>query len=84
MCKKFEVECEEKWFSHQPELVLENDKCKILWDFAVETDKEIEHWRPDIVVTDKEKREFKIINIAAPGDQIIKVKELEKITKYQD
>ena len=43
MCKKFEVECEEKWFSYQPELVLENDKCKILWDFVVETDKEIEH-----------------------------------------
>ena len=43
MCKKFEVECEEKWFSHQPELVLENGKCKILWDFVVETDKEIEH-----------------------------------------
>ena len=43
MCKKFEVECEEKWFSYQPELVLENDKCKILWDFVVETEKEIEH-----------------------------------------
>ena len=69
---------------HQPEPVVENDKCKMLWDFSIQTDKEIEHWRPDIVVADKEKREFKIINIAASGDQIIKVKELEKITKYQD
>ena len=34
LCKKFEIECEDKWFSHQPEsvLVLENEKCKILWD----------------------------------------------------
>ena len=79
MCKKFEVECEEKWFSHQPELVLENGKCKILWDFVVETDKEIEHWRPDIVVIDKEKRECKIIDIAVLRDQNIKVKELEQI-----
>ena len=64
--------------------MLENDKCKILWDFAIQTDKEIEHRRPDIVVIDKEKRECKIIDIAVPGDQNIKVKELEKISKYQD
>ena len=84
LCRKFEIECEDKWFSHQPEPVLENDKCKILWGFAIQTDKEIEHQRPDIVVIDKEKRECKIIDIAVPGDQNIKVKELEKITKYQD
>ena len=84
LCKKVEIECEDKWFSHQPEPVLENDKCKILWDFAIQTDKKIEHRRPDIVVIDKEKRECKIIDIAVPGDQNIKVKELEKFTKYQD
>ena len=84
LCKKFEIECEDKWFSHQPEPVLENDKCKILWDFAIQTDKEIEHRNPDIVVIDKEKRECKIIDIELPGNQNIKVKELEKITKFQD
>ena len=57
LCKKFETKCEDKWFSHQPEPVLENDKCKILWDFAIQTDTEIEHQRPDIVVIDNEKRE---------------------------
>ena len=46
--------------------------------------KEIEHRRLDIVVIDKEKRECKIIDLAVPGDQNIKVKELEEITKYQD
>ena len=64
--------------------VLENNKCKILWDFAIQTDKEIEHRRTDIVVIDKEKRECKIIDIAVPGDQNIRVRELEKITKHQD
>ena len=84
LCNKFEIEFEDKWFSHQPESVLENDKCKILWDFAIQTDKEIEH-RPKTrsVVIDKEKRECKIIDIAIPGDQNIKGKELEKITKCQ-
>ena len=70
--------------SHPAEPVLENDKCKILWDFAIQTDKEIEHQRPDIVAIDKEKKECKIIDIAVHRDQNIKVKELEKITKYQD
>ena len=39
---------------------------------------------PDIAVIDKEKRECKIIDIAFPGDQNIRVEKLEKITKYQD
>ena len=64
---KSEIECEDKWFSHQPELVLENDKCIILWDFAIQTDKEIGHRKPNTVVIDKEKKEFKIIKIAVPG-----------------
>ena len=72
--KIYEIECEDKWFSHQPEPKLENDKCKILWGFAIQTDREMEHKRPDIVVI--EKSECKIINIAVPEDQNIKVKEL--------
>ena len=67
LCKKFETECEDKWLSHQSEPVLGNEKYKILWDFSIQTYKEI----PDIVV--KEKRECKIIDIAVPGDQKIKV-----------
>ena len=63
---------------------LKNDDCKIFWDFAIQTHKEIEHQRPDIIVIDKGKREHKIIDITVPGDQNIKVKELKKITKYQD
>ena len=43
MCKKIEIECEYKWFLYQPEPVLENDKIKILWDFEIQTDKDMEH-----------------------------------------
>ena len=84
LCKKLEIECEDEWFSHQLESVLENDKCKILWDFLIQTDKEIQHRRPDILVIEEEKRECKIVDIPVPGDQNIKVKELEKVTKYQE
>ena len=78
MCKKIEIECEYKWFSYQPEPVLENDKIKILWDFEIQTDKDMEHGRPNIEVIDKEKREWNIIEVAVRGDQKIKVKDLQK------
>ena len=89
LCKKLKIECEDKWFSYQPEPVLENEKWKILWVSAIQRNRiskeiEIEFRRPDIIVLDKEKRECKIIEIAVPGDQNIKVKEIKKITKYQD
>ena len=65
--------------------MLENDKCKILWDFTIQIDMEIVHQRPDIVATDKENNKCRIIiDIAIPGDQNIKEKELEKINQDQD
>ena len=38
--------------------------------------------RPDIVFIDKEK-EVVIIDVAIPGDERVKDKELEKVEKYQ-
>ena len=64
--------------------MLENDKCKILWDFTIQIDMKIVHQRSDIVAIDKENSECRIIDIAIPGDQNIKEKELEKINQYQD
>ena len=48
--------------------MVENDKCKILWDIAIQKDKEIEHRKPDIVVIDKQKIECKIIDIAVKSE----------------
>ena len=39
--------------------------------------------RPDIVFVDKEQREVVIIDVAIPGDDRVKDKELEKVEKYQ-
>ena len=52
-----------------PQSVQENDEHKILWDFNIQTDKVIEHKRPDIVCINKQKRECQIIDFAIPGDQ---------------
>ena len=38
LCKKFHLECNDKWYEHVSDLVLENEGCKILWDFPIKTD----------------------------------------------
>ena len=47
--KKFYLECNDKRYEHVPDSVLENEGCKVLWNFPIQTDNAIEHRRPDIV-----------------------------------
>ena len=74
----------EKWYEHEPESVMENEKCKILWDFTIQTDRLIGARRPDIMILDKERRKCQLIDIACPGDNRVAEKEDEKIGKYRD
>ena len=83
LCCKYDVRSE-KWYEHQPEGVVENEKCKILWDMTIQSDHVIEARRPDIVVVDKEKKKVIIVDIASPWDHRLYEKEGEKIGKYQD
>ena len=53
LCKKFHLECKGKLYEHVPDSVLENEGCKILWDFPIQTDKVIKHRQPDIVCNEK-------------------------------
>ena len=41
------------WWQHHPELVLENDGYKLLYDFNIFTDHMIQARRPDLVYVDK-------------------------------
>ena len=72
---------EEKWYEHKSEVVMENDKCKILWDFTVQTDHEIYGRGPDVIVVQKDKNICQIIDFACPYDGRVDTKELEKIEK---
>ena len=40
----------DKWFEHQPEIVLESNDYKLLWDYNIQTDHQISARRPDLVV----------------------------------
>ena len=84
ICEKNGIECEDKWWKHQPKAVEENDDVKILWDFNIYTDKKISARRPDIVVIDKKNKRVQIIDISVPADHRIQEKENEKVNKYQD
>ena len=55
-----------------------------MWDFSIQIDHVIEARKPDLVVVDKKRRTYKIIDFAVPGDSGIEEKEKEKIEKYQD
>ena len=62
---------------------MESENFKILWDFTVQCDRKIEARRADIVLIDKKEREVVIIDVAIPGDDGVKDRELEKLEKYQ-
>ena len=84
LARKCNFEAGDKWYEHEPEIVLENEDYKILWDFSIKTDHIIEARRPDLVAVDKKERICKIIDFAVPGDSRIEEKEKDKIEKYQD
>ena len=53
LCEKWGFNKAEKWYIHKPQKFLESENCKILRGFPIETDKTLEHNRPDITVIDK-------------------------------
>ena len=58
-----------------------SDKAKLLWDFSIQTDYEIQRRRSDIVFLGKEENQRFIVAIAVSGDARIAEKEKEKIEK---
>ena len=67
------------WYEHQPEAVIENDSCKILWDFTVQTDHFITARTPDMIFIDKKHHKCQIIDFAIPYDTRVDDKEVAKI-----
>ena len=55
-CKEYGVECSDKWYEHSPKSVEENEEVKLLLDFTIQTDREIHHKRPDIVIQIKRRQ----------------------------
>ena len=73
MCKKFEFDHMNKQYMFNPASVIENDTHKPLWSFDIHMDHLISARRPDLIII-KKKRTRKIVAIAVPADQRIKLK----------
>ena len=64
--------------------MMENENFNIiLWDFTVQCDRKIKARKPNTVFIDKKRKEVVITDVAIPGDNRVKDRELEKIEKYQ-
>ena len=83
-CRKLGYDRLEKYYNHQPQPVYESINNKLLWDFIIQTDNNIEHNKPDIAVLDKIEWKCPIIDVACPFDTRVKDKEKENIENYQD
>ena len=59
--RKYGLEVTDKWYEHVPGKVRESEKVKILWDFRTQTDHQLEHNRPDLVVVDKRQAVCKLL-----------------------
>ena len=55
-----------------------------MWEFTIQTDREIHHRRPDIVIQKKRAKKTIIQDIAVPRDSNVIHKETEKYENYQD
>ena len=84
LCQIYNLHHSNNWYEHLAETVIKTPQVKILWDFNIQTDKVIDARCPDIVVTNQDKRESWIIDIAISGDLRVSEKEIEKKEKNQD
>ena len=84
LCKKYGLECTERWYEHKPSAVMECEEVTLYWDLTIQTDRTVEHNRPDIVLIEKKEHRWIIIDIAIPSDFNISKTETWKVEKYQD
>ena len=84
MGKWFKFDHANKWYMHNPAVILEDDKHKCLWDFDIQTGHLILARRPGLIIINKKKRTWKIVDFAVLADHRIKLKEYEKKDMYRD
>ena len=82
--EKWGFEKSDQLYTHKSEKVLESEECKILWDFPIQTDKTLEHNRPDITVIEKKTKKCLLIDPAYPFNTRIQKEEEEKYNSYSD
>ena len=92
LCGNYGLKRSEKWWEEVPDAVRlrEDEKVEIWWDRKVHTpdndpdpDKKIKHNRPDVVIIDRDSKQWVFVDFAVPFDANVASKEKEKVTTYQ-
>nr|CAH7741340.1 unnamed protein product [Callosobruchus chinensis] len=65
------------------ESVVENERCRIYWNYSFPTLELVQANKPDIVLLDHQQKTMFVIEFSAPAEVNIVSKEEEKRTKYQ-
>ena len=84
LCKKYGVKVCEKWYEHKVESVIKNYIVIILWNVCIQVDRQIEHWRPDTVVMEKNMNKCLIIDVVCPVNNNLILKRNEKLGDYSE
>lgn len=63
--------------------MVENNRDIILWDFKIQTGKQLLVNEPDTVVFEKEQKRAVVIDVSIPSDSNISKKQHEITEKYQ-
>ena len=84
MCRKYGIECNDKWYDHQPLPTAENGEVRITWNMTIYTDKVLKHNWPDITLVHEDTQKCTFIDKAVPADQNITRADEEKVEKYQE
>jgi hypothetical protein len=74
----------DKWYTHMPKSVYEQEDVTVLWNQAVQTDKEVTANWPDIIIKNKKEKSCTMKDVAIPTDRYIVQKEVENGTKIQE
>ena len=74
----------EKWYNECPERVRKSEcgKYEIWWDRPVETPNRLEHNKPDVVIIDRERKLWTLIDFSVPNDKNVLEKGKEKENNY--
>ena len=78
LSKKFKFEHANKWYTHNPESVQENETQKILKDINFQTDYLISARQPGYVIVNKNIRTGRNVDFAITTDHSVKEKESER------
>jgi len=84
ICKSLGIETTDKWYTHVPKPMFEQEDVTVLWNQAVQTSREVTANRSDIIIKNKqEKTCILMIDVAIPADRNVVQKEAEKKLKYK-